>query len=308
MASRRRGNPVHGWVILDKPGTVTSTQAVGAVRRVFNANKAGHAGTLDPIATGILPIALGEATKTVPYVMDASKDYHFVLRWGQATTTDDIEGSVIETSDHRPEPAAINAALKAFIGHIEQTPPKFSAVKIAGQRAYDLARNDMPVTISSRIVDIRHFSLVEMIDHDHARFAVTSGKGAYMRSLARDLARALGTVGHIAELRRLRVGPFSLARSISLDSLRSLEHIPAAFEHLLPVDTALDDIPALVLQGEEVTRLRQGQPVSVFRVMDRSRLADLQEGDLVYATDGEQPVAISRIDGGRVCPIRVLNF
>ena len=308
MSRRRRGQPVHGWVILDKPSDITSTQAVGAVRRVFDAAKAGHAGTLDPIASGVLPIALGEATKTVPYVMDASKDYHFTLRWGEARDTDDRDGAVIGADTHRPTRAAVEAALPRFRGSIEQMPPKFSALKIAGQRAYDLARRNAEVPLAARTVEVREFAVDAELDADHTRFKVTSGKGTYMRALARDLAAAVGTLGHVAELRRLRVGPFSLDRSISLDSLRALEHSPAAFEHLQPVETALDGIPALALPGGEASRLRHGQSVSVFQVIDRPRWADLREGDLVYATDGATPIAIGRIDGGCICPLRVLNL
>ncbi|UUX52114.1 tRNA pseudouridine(55) synthase TruB [Nisaea acidiphila] len=308
MARRKRGNPVNGWVILDKPSGVTSTQAVSAVRRVFDAQKAGHAGTLDPLATGILPIALGEATKTVPYVMDASKEYTFEVTWGEERSTDDLEGDVTSTSDIRPDEQAILAALPQFVGTITQVPPKFSAVKIQGQRAYDLARNEEPVELSPREVRIDFFDLVEMRGADRALFKVGSGKGAYMRSLARDLARATGTVGHISMLRRHRVGPFLETDAISLDSLKALEHSPAAFEHLMPVETALDGIPALTLAGAEANKLRCGQSVPVFRAMDLDRFGDLREGDLMYAVSGGSPVAIGRIDGGCICPMRVLNL
>lgn len=308
MARRRRGNPVHGWVILDKPVDVTSTQAVATVRRVFDAAKAGHAGTLDPLATGVLPVALGEATKTVPYVMDATKDYAFTVRWGEATSTDDAEGEVVATSDARPDEAAIRAVLDRFVGEIEQIPPRFSAIKVDGERAYDLARSGEAVELDSRVIEILDLALVDIPGPDEARFRVTSGKGAYMRSLARDLAEALGTVGHIRDLRRLRVGPFGADRAISLDSLAELMHNPASLEHLWPVETALDGIPALALRGPEATTLRNGQGVPVYRSMDRDRFGDLQEGDLVYATDGTVPVAIARIESGAIRPVRVLNL
>jgi tRNA pseudouridine55 synthase len=286
MARRKRGNPVHGWVILDKPVDVTSTQAVATVRRIFEAAKAGHAGTLDPLATGILPVALGEATKTVPYVMDATKDYAFTVRWGEARSTDDAEGSVVATSDSRPDAPAIEAILDRFIGEIEQVPPKFSAIKVDGERAYDLARSGEDVALDSRIIDIHDLKLIDMPSRDEARFSVTSGKGAYMRSLA----------------------PFDAERSISLDSLTELMHNPASLEHLWPVETALDGIPALALRGPEANTLRNGQGVPVYRSMDRDRFADLSEGDLVYATDGTVPVAIARIEGGSIRPVRVLNL
>lgn len=308
MARRKKGNPVHGWLILDKPLGISSAQAVTAVRRVFKAQKAGHSGTLDPLATGILPIALGEATKTVPYVMDTDKSYDFVVRWGERRSTDDKEGEVLETSDVRPDAAAIEAALGAFIGDIQQIPPQYSAIKLDGERAYDLARSGEDVVLEPRTITIHVFELVEMIDRDHARFHVESGKGAYMRALARDIAEAVGTVGHIAELRRLRVGPFDEADSISLDSLAALEDNPAAFEYLRPVETALDDIPALALKGPEANTLRNGQGVPVFRAADRSRFGDLHEGDTVYATEAGVPVAIARIEEGLIRPVRVLNL
>jgi len=308
MARRKRGNPVHGWVILDKPSGITSAEAVSKVRRVFNAQKAGHSGTLDPVATGILPIALGEATKTVPYVMDTDKAYDFVIRWGERRDTDDLEGAVIETSDVRPDIAAIEAALDDFVGEIDQIPPQYSAIKVQGERAYDIARSGEEVELQARRILVHEFSLVEIIDRDHARFHVESGKGAYMRALARDLAEAVGTVGHIAELRRLRVGPFEEDDAISLDSLQEFEDNPAAFEHLRPVETALDDIPALALKGPEVITLRNGQGVPVFRAADRSRFGHLQQGDTVYATEAGVPVAIARIEDGLIKPVRVLNL
>ncbi|MBL6597376.1 MAG: tRNA pseudouridine(55) synthase TruB [Alphaproteobacteria bacterium] len=308
MARRKRGNPVNGWVILDKPSGVTSTHAVNVVRRVFNAAKAGHSGTLDPLATGVLPIALGEATKTIPYAMDANKDYRFEVRWGEERDTDDCEGDVTRTDDARPDRQAIEKALNGFTGLIQQVPPRYSAIKIQGQRAYDLARNDQPVELSAREILIESFTLDELIDGDHAAFLVTSGKGAYMRALARDLSIAVGTVGHISALRRLRVGPFEEGNAISLDSIEALAHSPAAFEHLLPVETALDGIPAMPLTDDEANRLRRGQTVPVFRASDRDRLGELREGDLLYAISSGTPVAISRIQGGCVCPVRVLNL
>ncbi len=308
MARRRRGQPVHGWVILDKPGGVSSAQAVATVRRVYDAAKAGHAGTLDPLATGVLPVALGEATKTVPYVMDATKDYEFTIHWGEARSTDDREGAVTATSDTRPDADAIRAALPRFIGEIQHVPPIYSAVKVDGERAYDLARSGEEVDLEPRRIEILAFDLVAVIDTDHARFRVSSGKGAYMRALARDLAESLGTVGHILDLRRLRVGPFAQERAISLDSLAALMHNPAALEHLRPVETALDGIPALALSSPEAMTLRNGQGVPVFRASDRDRFGHLREGDTVYAMEGGTPVAIARIDGGAIHPVRVLNL
>ena len=214
---RRSGKAINGWVILDKPAHMTSTSAVGAVRRIFNARKAGHAGTLDPLATGVLPIALGEATKTLPFVVDTQKHYQFTLRWGIATNTDDREGNPIKESEVRPGETDIRNVLSQFIGDVMQVPPVYSAIKIGGQRAYDLARNGEDVELEARSIYIDALELIAIQDADHAIFSVVSGKGAYMRGLARDLARALGTVGHIAALCRTAVGPFHEIDTISLD-------------------------------------------------------------------------------------------
>ena len=263
MASRK-GNPVHGWVILDKPEELSSSRAVGIVRRVFNAAKAGHGGTLDPLATGILPIALGEATKTVSFAMHGAKSYEFTLQFGSQTSTDDREGEVIATSDNRPERAAIEAALPGFTGEIDQRPPIFSAIKVDGRRAYDIARKavadglDSLPELESRPVVVDRLELRDA-DAGSATFFVACGKGTYIRSLARDLAVALGTVGHVSRLRRLSVGPFDESDAISLAFLEKLEHSAAAFEHLKPVTSALDDIPALPVSAGEAAKLRHGQ-------------------------------------------------
>ena len=306
--SRRKGEKVDGWVIVDKPVGPTSTQVVGKVRRVFDAAKAGHGGTLDPLASGILPVALGEATKTVPYVMDGQKTYRFTIRWGEARTTEDSEGEVSATSDLRPTEAQIMAAVPAFVGVISQVPPAFSAIKVQGARAYDLAREGETVELAPRQIRIDAFRLVSIDGPDHATFEVESGKGAYMRSLARDLALSLGTVGHLSALRRLRVGPFTEKTAISLDSLVELGNSPAAFRHLMPVETALDDIPALALTGDEASRLRSGQTVPLFRKSDLDRLKDLEDGDLVLATTAGTAVAIARLEQGMLAPVRVLHL
>ena len=308
MARKRRGRPVHGWVVLDKPLGVTSTQAVGRVRRAFDAQKAGHGGTLDPLASGVLPLALGEATKTVSYVMDGPKTYRFTLRWGEATATDDAEGEVGETSEHRPEVEEIRAILPRFEGEIEQTPPAFSAIKVAGERAYDLAREGETVALSSRRITIHHLSLLGCEGPDSASFEVVSGKGAYMRALARDLGRALGSCAHIRKLRRIAVGPFTEADAISLESLEALGHSAAAFEHLHPVETALDDIPALALTETEAQRLRLGQAVSMLARANRERIADLSNGAVVCAMAEDKLVALARYEAGDLHPVRVLNL
>jgi tRNA pseudouridine55 synthase len=299
---------VHGWVIVDKPRGLTSTQVVGQVRRIFDAQKVGHGGTLDPLATGVLPIALGEATKTVSYVMDGEKSYRFTLRWGQATDTDDAEGEVVEEAPGRPSEAEIRAALPDFLGSIEQVPPIFSAIKVAGQRAYDLARSRQPVELKSRRILIHDLRLVGADDRDHATFEARSGKGAYMRALARDLGRALGTCAHIVSLRRTAVGPFPEADAISLESLQSLRHSAAASEALLPVETALDDIPALALSESEASRLRSGQAVSLLARANRDRIGELTLGSIVCAMWASKPVALARFEAGELRPVRVLNL
>ena len=308
MAARRRGEKVDGWLVLDKPAGMTSTQAVGAVRRLFQAAKAGHGGTLDPLATGLLPIALGEATKTVPYIMDGLKTYRFTLHFGEARSTDDAEGEITARSDLRPMDAAIRQALPPFCGRIQQRPPAFSALKVDGQRAYDLARAGETVELASREILIERFELLERPDPDHALFEVCSGKGAYMRSLARDLAIALGTVGHVAALRRIAVGPFGEADAISLDSLRALGHSPAASRHLLPVATAMDDIPALAVTDSEASRLRCGQSVGPIRRQDLERIGHFGSGAIFCAKSGGLPVALVRLEAGDLRPVRVLNL
>lgn len=305
---RKKGEKVDGWLILDKPVDLTSTQAVNIVKRLLNAQKAGHAGTLDPLATGILPIALGEATKTVPYAMDATKTYRFTLKFGEARTTDDAEGEISQTSDHRPSDAEIAAVLPAFTGVITQVPPAFSAIKVDGNRAYDLARAGEVVELEPRQVLIRSIRQTGRPSPDEAIFEVTSGKGAYMRALGRDLAIKLGTCGHIRDLRRTAVGAFTEARAISLASLQTLGHSPAAFEHLLPVETALDDIPALALTATEAIRLRSGQPVGLLHRQDRDRIYELSPGGMVRAMAEGRLVALTRFEAGELVPVRVMNL
>jgi tRNA pseudouridine55 synthase len=301
VSIKRPKNKVDGWVVLDKPLGLGSTQAVGKVRWLFAAEKAGHGGTLDPLATGVLPIALGEATKTVPFIMDGHKEYRFTLRFGEARATDDGEGDVTATSDVRPIDEAIRTALGRFIGDIEQMPPAFSALKIGGQRAYDLARAGEPVELKPRTVTIDRLELLARPDADHADFVVGCGKGTYIRSLGRDLARALGTVGHLSALRRTAVGPFREEAAISLPKLEALGHIPPLLGALVPVATALDDIPALALTGTQADRLRHGQPVLLTRDAPPS-------GTLVRAETGSKLVALVRSDGAALQPVRVFNL
>ena len=308
MARKRKGQPVHGWIILDKPENMTSTAAVGAVKWRLDAAKAGHGGTLDPFATGILPIALGEATKTVSYVVDGVKRYCFTIRWGVATDTEDRDGAVTAESDERPDRAAIEAILGRFIGEIEQVPPAFSAIKLGGKRAYDLARKGETPEMPPRMVMIDELRLLKMPDADHAILEATCGKGTYIRALARDIALALGTVGHLSALRRTQVGPFDEKHAISLDELGENMHVAAACEYLLPVETALDDIPALAVTEVEAGRLRNGQAVSLLRKADLERIADLESGDTVLAMANGKAVALVRYSAGEIQPVRVLNL
>jgi len=309
MARRRKGDAVSGWICLDKPLDMTSTQAVGRVRRAFNAQKAGHAGTLDPLATGILPIALGEATKTVPFLMDASKVYRFTIAWGRTTASFDREGAVTATSDVRPSRAEVEAALGAFVGEIEQVPPAFSAVKIEGARAYDLAREGLEVELAPRTVTIHRLVVTAAPDADHTELELECGKGAYVRALVRDLAAALDACGHVAALRRTRVGALGEDRAIGLEKLEELCHRGARPEALLPVETALDDIPALALTTEDAFRLTQGRSIVLLPRQAEALKASLPSGSrTVAAFEGGKVVALCEMRAGRLNPVRVLHL
>lgn len=308
MPRRKKGDPVSGWVIIDKPVGKTSAQVVNAVRRALNALKAGHAGTLDPLASGILPIALGEATKTISFAMDSLKDYQFDISWGEERDTHDSEGRVVAESNARPTEEQIMTALPLFLGYIDQVPPIFSAIKINGRRSYDLARNQENVRLESRKVFVESFSLINKKDENSATFMVTSGKGTYIRALARDLAVKLGTYGYISSLRRLKVGSFSENDAISLDYLETLAHSPAKFNKLLPVEVALDGIPAMPLSGDQADRMRNGQSVPLEKEADWCCSLTLEEGGIIYTMCSGLPVAIARLQQGFICPIRVLNF
>jgi tRNA pseudouridine55 synthase len=308
MAAKRRGEPVHGWLVLDKPAGLSSSQAVGKVRRLLNAAKAGHGGTLDPLATGVLPIALGEATKMVAWAMAGRKTYRFTLRWGEARDSDDAEGRLTATSLVRPAAAAIEAVLPAFTGRISQRPPAYSALKVAGERAYALARAGGELNLACRPVEVLSLQFLGAADADHAEFKAVVGKGTYIRALARDLGEALGTFAHIVALRRLAVGPFRAEGAISLEKLAALGHSAAASGHLLPIETALDDIPALALSEAEAHRLRCGQAVTPLRPDDRARIDQLGEGATVQAVTGGKLVAVAEISAGAIRPVRVVNL
>ena len=302
-----RGRPLDGWLIVDKPQGLTSTDVVNRVRRWFDAQKAGHGGTLDPLATGLLPVAFGAATKTVPYVMDGTKVYHFTLRFGDGRDTDDADGATVANSDVRPDDATIAAALPAFIGDIMQIPPAYSAIKIAGERAYDLARAGRPPVLEPRPARVDRFEMIARPDADTAVFEVQSGKGVYMRSLARDLAIACGTVGHVAALRRLRVGPFTEAQAIPLDKLQRGEDTPPVSpDFLLPVATALADIPALALTEAEAFSLSNGQAISLVTLMGRIPRTNDPEAGIVRAMAGSRVLGLCRLQDGMLKPERLL--
>ena len=306
MARRRKGEAISGWICLDKPYDFGSTQAVGKVRWLFKAQKAGHAGTLDPLATGVLPIALGEATKTVPFMMDADKAYRFTLEWGRSTTTLDREGETTASSDVRPTREQVEAALPAFVGEIQQVPPQYSAVKVDGERAYDLARAGEDFELKARTVTIHSARVSAVPDADHIELEIECGKGTYVRSIVRDLAEALGACAHVSQLRRTRVGPFGEDRAITLENLENLSHKAALPEVLLPVETALDDIPALAVTAEDAFRLAQGRPIVLVPRQVETLKARLSGGSrLVSAMDGDRLVALAEMRAGRLNPVRV---
>jgi tRNA pseudouridine55 synthase len=304
---RRDKRDIHGWIVLDKPIGMTSTQAVAVVKRLFQAKRAGHAGTLDPLASGGLPIALGEATKTVPFVMDGRKRYRFTVRWGEERDTDDTEGQIVKTSEVRPTPEAIRGLLPQFTGLIEQTPPRYSAIKVQGERAYDLARDGEVVELAPRPVEIHKLILMEQKDDDHSLFEAECGKGTYVRALARDIGRILGCYGHICALRRTLVGPFGEDDMIPLEQLEALCNRAASGEGsladaLLPVETALDDIPALAVTRADAARLHRGQAVLL-----RGRDAPNCSGT-VYVTVAGRLLALAEIGNGELIPKRVFNL
>jgi tRNA pseudouridine55 synthase len=313
MSRKRKGAAVHGWVVVDKPEGITSTQVVAVVRRVFDAQKAGHAGTLDPMATGVLAVALGEATKTVPYAMEAEKTYRFTACWGEARDSDDAEGRVTATSDVRPAKEKIEAVLPRFLGELIQVPPVYSAIKVQGERAYDLAREGEVVCLEPRTVTIHEARLFGIPDPDHTQFEMRCGKGAYVRAWVRDLALALGTFGHVSQLRRTAIGGFSEKDAVPLETLKGSMHSPAAFEHLRPISTALDGIPALAVTGPDAVRLRSGNPIlmraNLFARLSEEADNDDLQGLTVYLSTGDgEPVALAALQAGELRPFRVFNF
>jgi tRNA pseudouridine55 synthase len=309
MGRRRKGDAVSGWICLDKPYDYGSTQAVSRVRRIFNAQKAGHAGTLDPLATGILPIALGEATKTVPFLVDADKAYRFTIAWGRTTATYDREGETTAESDVRPTVAQVEAVLPRFVGQISQVPPAYSAIKVDGERAYDLARAGETVELAARTVMVHSARVAEAPDADHVTLEIECGKGTYVRAIARDLAEMLGACGHVGALRRTRVGGFTEQSAVTLEFLEDLGHKARQSELLLPVETALDDIPELAVTAEDAFRLKQGRAIVLVPRQVESVKARLKPGSrTVSAMAGGSVVALCEMRAGRLEPSRVFNL
>ena len=298
--ARKKGRDISGWIVVDKPAGVTSTGVVGKVRWAFDAKKAGHAGTLDPAATGVLAVALGEATKTVPYITDALKCYRFQVRFGAATTTDDAEGEVIETSALRPTDDAIEAALGAFRGTIQQVPPQFSAVKVDGERAYDLAREGEALDLAARPLWVEKLEMVARPDVDTVELEMVCGKGGYVRSIARDLGRALGCLGHVLWLRRLWSGPFHADEGISLEDLDALARRPELEEKLFPLELGLADLPEVRATAEGAVRLGHGNPGQVLT-------SGIDFGTEVWVSHEGRAIAVGRYMGGEVHPDRVFN-
>ncbi len=315
MARKRKGNPVHGWINFDKPYGMSSTQAVGKLRWLYSAQKAGHAGTLDPLATGILPVALGEATKTVPFLVEAKKRYICEIIWGEHRDTLDAEGQIIARSDIRPSARQISAVLPDFIGDISQIPPKYSAIKIDGKRAYDLARAGLDPKMKPRGVTVDDIELLEA-NEKSARLDVRCGKGTYIRSLARDIAAALGTYGYIGALRRTQVGPFSLKGAFTLDSLEEMVHMSGAKDALLGLSTALDDIPVHAVSADEQHLLRQGRAITLFPTFAKTlkaqarprQIGDLDASRYVLAQIDGEPIALCEARAGQLSPKRVFQL
>jgi tRNA pseudouridine55 synthase len=302
---KREKQDVHGWLILDKPVAITSTQAVAMVKRLFAARRAGHAGTLDPLASGCLPIALGEATKTVAFVMNGRKVYQFVVRWGEERDTDDAEGRLVETAPERPSASEISKVLNSFTGTIEQVPPRFSAIKVEGERAYDLARFGEVVELCSRPVEVYRLELIATPDADHAVFTAECGKGTYVRALARDMGRTLGCFGHVSQLRRMAVGPFEAADAVDPARLQeaasSQEGTTALRQFLRPVALGLEGVPALSVSPADAGRLARGQPVLL-----RGRDAPIMTGLVAVSSQGIL-VALAEFEHGELHPKRVFN-
>ena len=298
MARRRKGRDISGWLVVDKPAGLTSTTVVNKVRWALDAKKAGHAGTLDPEATGVLAVALGEATKTVPFITDALKAYTFTVTLGSATNTDDAEGEVIKTSDTRPSDDEIKEALLPFIGAIQQVPPQFSAVKIDGVRAYKKARDGEEMELAARDLWVEELLLLDRPDADHVVLEMTCGKGGYVRSIARDLGQALGCYGHVQMLRRIWSGPFDVEDGITLDQVNALARTPELDAYIQPLEIGLAELEKVVCPAESIAKLRNGNPAPVIG-------SGIDFGDTVWAAHDGQAIAVGRFLGGTLEPSRV---
>lgn len=299
--ARKKGRDISGWLIVDKPAGVTSTSVVGKVRWALDAKKAGHAGTLDPAATGVLAIALGEATKTVPFITDAMKCYRFMVRLGAATTTDDAEGEVIETRETRPSDTEIEAALGAFRGDIDQVPPQFSAVKVDGERAYDLAREGEVMDLKSRPLFVESLTVLSRPDADHVELEMVCGKGGYVRSIARDLGNALGCLGHVAWLRREWSGPFEASEGLTLEQIEAIARTPELDDKLLPLEVGLADLTELHATAEGAVRIKNGNAGMVIA-------SDAEFGEEVWVSYQGKPLGVGIYKSGEVHPNRVFNL
>lgn len=309
---KRKGDPVHGWIAIDKPVDVTSTQVVGILKRIFNAQKAGHGGTLDPLADGILPIAFGEATKTAQWAMDCDKEYVFTIEWGTSTASQDKEGEVIASSSVRPTKSDIEAALQTFVGEIDQVPPKYSAIKIQGERAYDLVRDGEDFEIPSRQVTVYEAELVAVPDADHAILRVVSGKGFYVRAMARDLAHALGAEGHVSQLRRTRVGPLAESGAVPLSEIEAIKENKAALHDLLsPLQTVLDEVPQLQITSRDADAIKQGRDIVLLPHLVEQWRAEMDpdaEDRLALTMVDDKAIALGEVRAGRFQPKKVFQL
>ena len=309
---KKNSNKISGWIILDKKSGITSRQAISKISKIFKFNKIGHGGTLDPLATGVLPIAVGEATKLISFIQNKKKKYSFTIRWGEATDTDDSEGKIIKKSNSRPNKEEIQNALISFIGKIQQIPPNFSAIKIDGERSYNLARKNISVRHKPRQIEVHEFTLKKILNIDTAEFEVICGKGTYIRSLARDLAEKLNTKGHIIKLRRHFVGNFDEKDKIFIDFSEEIIHSPTFLEKIIPIEKVLDDIPALFLTKTEAMKLRQGQKIRLnslnFKKNFIKEHPNYQEFETVYTVNDKKLVALIEIDDGLVKPKRIINY
>ena len=309
---KKNSNKISGWIILDKKSGITSRQAISKISKIFKFNKIGHGGTLDPLATGVLPIAVGEATKLISFIQKKKKKYSFTIRWGEATDTDDSEGKIIKKSNSRPNKEEIQNALISFIGKIQQIPPNFSAIKIDGERSYNLARKNISVRHKPRQIEVHEFTLKKILNIDTAEFEVICGKGTYIRSLARDLAEKLNTKGHIIKLRRHFVGNFNEKDKIFIDFSEEIIHSPTFLEKIIPIEKVLDDIPALFLTKTEAMKLRQGQKIRLnslnFKKNFIKEHPNYQEFETVYTVNDKKLVALIEINDGLVKPKRIINY